>query len=170
MSIVGRGTIASAINDREGFTFFCAGLSNREPISDRQKQNELNRIWRMNETKRMFVYISSLSVYYADSEYANHKRNMEKLVTRTFDNYCILRIGNVTFEDTNPNTLINYLKNAINKNEPFEVQDTYRYLVGKEELNHWVGLIPEHGKHEMNITGRMMKVEQIVKEITDGRL
>lgn len=167
--VIGRGDISQAITDREGFTFFCAGVSNREPLTDRARQNELNRIWRMNGTKSMFVYISSLSVYYSNSEYTKHKCDMENLVRRTFDNYCIIRIGNILWGD-NPNTIINFLRNKIRNNEPIEIQDVYRYVIDKDELNHWVGLIPSTGKHEMNLTGRMLKVQRIVELIKEGKI
>lgn len=167
--IIGRGDLATAITDREGFTFFCAGASNREPLTDRQRHSELNHIWKLNATPGMFVYVSTLSVYYSDSEYTEHKRDMENLVKRSFDNYCILRIGNITWGD-NPNTLINFLKGKIQNNEPPEVQDTHRYLIDKDELNHWVGLIPLSGKHEMNVPGKRLKVERIVELIKEGKI
>lgn len=166
--IIGRGDVASVIKDREGFTFFCTGVSNREPITDRQKQQELNRIWRSSRDG-MFVYISTLSVYYSDSEYTQHKRDMENLVRRTFDNFCIIRIGNITW-GTNPNTLCNFLKSQIHNGETLDVQDTHRYLLDPEELNHWIGLIPSTGKHEMNVTGKRLKVERIVELIRENRI
>jgi len=169
MTVIGRGDIATSITDREGFTFFCAGVSNREPLTDRARQNEMSRIWRMNGTSDMFVYISTLSVYYSDSDYTNHKRDMERLVSRTFDNYCILRIGNIVWGD-NPHTLLNHFRSKIVAGEPLDIQDTYRYLIDKEELNHWVEMIPEKGKHELNITGKRLKVERIVELIKEGKL
>lgn len=168
--IVGRGVVAKTIKDREGFTFFCAGLSNREPITDRQKHNELNRIWRSSRDG-MFVYISTISIYYADNEYVRHKLDMENLVKRSFDNYCIVRIGNlISKHDDNPNTLLNKFRSQIENNEPLTVYDTYRYLIDADELNHWIEKIPPIGMHEMNITGRRMKVADIVTEIKNGRL
>jgi len=167
--VIGRGDLATAITDREGFTFFCAGLSNREPISDRQKHNEMNRIWRMSGDTNMFVYFSSLSVYYADNEYTRHKLDMENLVKRTFDNHCIFRIGNIVW-GSNPNTILNNFRHRIANNEPIEIQDAYRYLIDKDELKHWVGMIPSKGKHEMNCTGKRLKVERIVELIKEGKL
>lgn len=172
--IIGRGIVSKCINDREGFTFFCAGVSNREPITDRQKQNELNRIWRTNKST-MFVYFSSLAIFRKDygnrSEYCDHKLNMENLVKRSFDNYCIVRIGNLVSEyDDNPNTIVNSFKQKLKNNEPIELENTYRYLVPQKEFTHWVDQIPVSGKWEFNITGRLMTPEEILNEIKEGKL
>lgn len=166
--IVGRGDIASALTDKPNYTYFCTGPSNRVPITDRARHDELYKIWN-SPREGMFVYVSTLSIYYSDSEYTQHKRRMEDLVKRTFDNHCIIRIGNITW-GSNPSTLVNYFKAKIAADEPIEVQDTYRYLVSKEELNHWVNLIPEKGKHEMNVTGTRHKVSEIVEMIKEGKL
>lgn len=161
--IIGRGDIAKAITDREGYIFFCRGNSRRTPLSQSIEDTEHRQIYRASKDysqKNMFVYISTLSIYYSDSEYTKHKLRMEKKVKRWFRNYCILRIGNITWGD-NPNTLINYLK----KNPNAEIQDTYRYLIDQYELNHWLGMIPRTGKHEMNVTGERMKVQVIANKI-----
>lgn len=168
MPVIGRGDIASPLTDKTGYTYFCCGPSNRTPITDRARHDELYKIWNAPR-QDMFVYVSTLSIYYSDSEYTKHKIAMEGLVKRLFDNYCILRIGNITW-GSNENTLINYFKAKIKADEPIEVQDTYRYLVSKEELNHWVGLIPPTGKYEMNVTGTRNKVAEIVEMIKEERL
>ncbi len=156
--ILGRGDIAKAIKDREGFTFYCNGVSNRTPFNEHQRLKESNELWRIFNVgfNGMFVYISSLSIYYSDSEYTMHKIFMESFVKSNFNNYCILRIGNITWGD-NPNTLINHLKKDTSR-----IEDTFRYLIFKEEFNHWVGLIPKMGKHEMNVTGEMISIKEIV--------
>ena len=177
MSIIGRGDVASVLQDREGFTFFAAGLANREPISFPVRLLEFHKLADVSFANgnqdywkdKMFVYFSSLSIYYADNEYTTHKLWVERMIKINFPNSCILRIGNITWGD-NPNTLINSLKHKIKNNIPFEIQDTYRYLIDKDELLHWIDLIPRYGKHEMNVTGRRMKVAEIVKEIESGRL
>ena len=107
----------------------------------------------------MFVYISTLSIYYSFSDYTKHKKNMEQIVKEHFNNYCILRIGNIIWGD-NPNTLINHLKKDSSR-----ILKAYRYLIDEEELNHRVGMIPRSGKHEMNITGTRQTINEIVNEL-----
>jgi nucleoside-diphosphate-sugar epimerase len=161
--IVGRGDIASAVEDRDGFTFFCSGVSNRLPLTPEACRKEMIDVWCCDKRK-MLVYISTLSVYYSDSEYTRHKLNMEYYIRNWFANYAIVRIGNITWGN-NPNTLINHLRK-----DQSRIDDTYRYLIDKDEFCHWLKMIPANGKHEMNITGRMMKVNDIVNEINQGKI
>jgi hypothetical protein len=91
---------------------------------------------------------------------------METLVKQNFKNYCIFRLGSVTWGD-NPNTIVNFLKTKILNNEPFEIQDTYRYINDKDDLKHWISMIPLSGNHEMNVTGRSIKVLELVNELKE---
>lgn len=173
--VIGRGDIASVLPDREGFTFFASGFANRTPFNQEEKNKEVRKVMAHfnkmanEETGGMFVYISSLSIYYAHNEYTRHKHFMESVVAYHFPHCCILRIGNIIW-GSNPNTLINSLTHKIKNNLPYETQDAYRYLIDEEELVHWCNLIPKTGKHEMNVTGRRMKVSEIVEEIKRGSL
>lgn len=166
--VIGRGAIASIINDRSGFIFYANGASNRKPLTQNVIDKEIKEVLSYSKSQDMFVYFSGLNIYYKDGgrkDYTEFKLMMEELVKKNFTNYCIFRIGSITWGD-NPNTIVNYLKN----NPLAELKDVYRYLHTKEELQHWMDLIPEKGKHEMNVTGRMIKPIDILKEIKDGKL
>lgn len=166
--IYGSGDIASILTHKYGYNFFACGVSNRKPITDAECQRELNAI--LNTSKQgMFVYISTLSIYYADTPYTRHKLEMEQLIKDNKRDYAIVRVGNITWGN-NPNTLINYLRNKIAKGEEYKVLDEYRYLIDEEDFLHWVDLIPTKGKHEMNITGKRLKVSEIAQLIKDGKL
>ena len=110
------------------------------------------------DKEKHLVYFSTLSVFYGDSPYVEHKKFMESKVQTEFEKWTIVRLGNITFGN-NPHTLINYLK----AHPEAEIQDVYRYLVDKEEFLHWIELIPEWNC-EMNITGRMLKVQEIKEQ------
>lgn len=160
--IIGRGDIAKAITDIPGYLIYCNGASNRLPLDEPAENKEHREVWRCHTdhpVKTMFVYISTLDIYYSDTPYTRHKLRMEKRVKEWFRNYCILRIGNITWGN-NPNTLINHLRG-----NQTDIRDEYRYLLSKDELNHWIGLIPKTGQHEMNITGERMKVQDIATKI-----
>ena len=88
---------------------------------------------------------------------------MEDLIKINFKAHTIIRLGNITW-GTNPNTFMNFFKNAIKNNEPFTVKDEYRYLIDKDEFMHWIGLIPDFST-EMNITGRRVKIIDVVSEL-----
>jgi hypothetical protein len=87
---------------------------------------------------------------------------METLVQGQFETSTIVRIGNINW-GINPYTLINHIRGQIDRGEPLEIQDTYRYVVDKDEFLHWVGMIPVWSC-EMNVPGRKMKVREIVDE------
>ena len=89
---------------------------------------------------------------------------MENTIRNRFENYCIMRIGNITWGD-NPNTLINYLSN-----DQSRVENTYRYLLDKKELQHWITMIPPRGMHEMNVTGRAVYIPDLIKEINERKI
>ena len=160
--IIGEGDVASAIIDREDLLFFASGVSNSQETRESEYQREKDLLL-TQDRKQHLVYFGSLSIFYADTRYARHKRGMEELVKENFGRYTIVRLGNITWGN-NPHTLINYFKARKQAGEPIEVRDEYRYVVDREEFRHWLGLIPDFNC-EMNITGRRMKVREIVEEL-----
>lgn len=168
--IIGRGSIASILIDREEFIFFANGISNRLQTTQELKEKEKNEILEFINTEKMFVYFSGLNIYYTpELEYTKHKIEMEEIIKNNFKNYCIFRIGSITWGD-NPNTLVNFFRNKLKNDEYFEIQNAYRYLHTKEEIQHWIELIPKKGKHEMNVTGRMIKVIDLIEEIKQNKI
>lgn len=166
MPIIGNGDIASVL-PKSDLLFFASGVSNSQCNDESAYKRELDLLLDQPRDVHL-VYFSSLAVLSSRNRYTAHKRWMELAVKREFPLYTIVRIGNIEF-GSNPNTIINYLKNKIASNQEFEVQDVYRYLVSKDEFLYWVNLIPDWSC-EMNIPGRRVKVEHIVKEVRGGRL
>lgn len=152
--IVGHGDIASVLTDREDRLFFASGVSNSQETRKSEYERE-KKLLLSQDKYRHIVYFSSLSVFYTDTLYAQHKLRMEKLIKENFKHYTIIRIGNIDW-GTNPNTLINYLR----AHPEAEIRDVYRYVIDKEEFLYWVNLIPEW-PCEMNIVGTRMKVIDI---------
>lgn len=161
MTIIGRGDIASVLQDREDRIYFASGVSNSGELRESEYEREIDLLWKQNGFKHL-VYFSSLSIFYSDTRYTRHKRYMEELIKGIFAHYTIIRMGNITWGN-NPHTLINFLRNKLKNHEPFELQDVYRYVVDKEEFLHWIDMMPEFSC-EMNIVGRRMKVKDIFKE------
>ena len=163
--IIGNGDIASALTDREDRIYFASGVSNSDELRESEYQREIGLLFTLlseqNKHKRI-IYFSSLCVFYSDTRYAKHKRAMEDWIKKLFPNYTILRVGNITWGD-NPHTLINFMTNKIKNREPFDIQDVYRYVVDKDEFLYWIDMIPGFSC-EINITGRKIKVIDIVKE------
>lgn len=159
--IVGDGNIAKVLKDREGFLFFASGVSNSRCEDESEYKREENLLLAQDQSKHI-VYFSSLTIFSLNTRYLEHKRRMEKIVKNYFRHYTIIRIGNIEWDD-NPNTLINYLRNQKKEGKPLDIQDTYRYVVDKDEFLYWINLIPEWDC-EMSIPGKRLKVSEIVEK------
>lgn len=165
--IIGHGDIASVLKDREDRVYFASGVSNSRETRRAEYERE-KKLLLLQDKYRHLIYFSSFSVFYSDTLYAQHKRRMENLIKKRFKHYTIVRIGNISF-GKNPYTIINFFKNKLKNGERFEVKDVYRYVIDKEEFLYWLDMIPSWSC-EFNITGRRMKVSEIIKEIKAGKL
>ncbi len=160
--IVGHGDIASVLGpvDRGDRIYFASGVSNSREAREEEFRREGDLLL-SQRTDLHLVYFSSLCIFYSNSRYSWHKVDMERAVKLFFPRYTIVRLGNINW-GKNPNTLINFLRDKIRKGEPFQIEDTYRYIVNRAELLHWIGLIPEDWNCEMNIPGERIKVSRLV--------
>ena len=163
--IVGNGDIASVLEPREGFLYFASGVSNSMEERESEYQREKDLLLSQPRDKHL-VYIGSLCIFYSDTRYAQHKREMEQLVKDNFDPHTILRLGNITWGD-NPHTLINYFRRQKELGLPLEIRHEERFICDRKEFDYWVSRIPEHSC-EINIPGRKMKIIDIVKEFVNN--
>ncbi len=159
--IVGTGDIASVLPKRRGICFFASGVSDSQETRESEYQREKDLLLKQDRSKRL-VYFGSLSIFYGDTRYTQHKKEMEALVKEEFPKYIIVRLGNIAWGE-NPNTLINYLRNELAKGKPVELRDETRYIAEKEEFLHWIDLIPDFNC-EINVSGQPMKVTEIFKK------
>lgn len=161
--IIGNGDLAKVITDKEDCIFFASGVSNSLENRLTEFEREYNLLMAQDKSKRL-VYFSSLSIYYKESDYTNHKLFMEFVIKKHFAKYCIIRLGNITWGE-NPNTIINYFKKKIKESEIPEIQDGYRYVCTQYEFNHWLNLIPKFNT-EMNITGSLTSIRDLYSSLT----
>ena len=160
--IVGRGDIASVLNDRDGAIFFVSGVSNSNETRESEFMREIELLDKQDKTKCIFYFSSiALDDVSKNSQYLQHKRNMELLVKSNFENYNIIRIGNITW-GSNPNTFINYIKNKKSKGESVEIKDEYKYVIDKEQLVLLTDNLPLIGQNTICVFGRMAKVAELV--------
>ena len=160
--IVGRGDIASVLNDRDGAIFFVSGVSNSNETRESEFMREIELLDKQDKTKCIFYFSSiALDDVNKNSQYLQHKRNMELLVKSNFENYNIIRIGNITW-GSNPNTFINYIKNKKSKGETVEIKDEYKYVIDKEQLVLLTDNLPLTGQNTICVFGRMAKVAELV--------
>jgi hypothetical protein len=160
--IIGRGDIASILNDREGAIFFASGVSKSTETKESEFKREIELLDKQDKTKCLFYFSTiTLDDLSKNSEYHNHKRKMESLIKSNFKNYNIIRIGNITW-GSNPNTFINYIKNKKSKGEPVEIKDEYKYVIDKEQLLLLTDNLPLIGQNTICVFGRMAKVAELV--------
>jgi len=161
--IVGKGDIASILNDREGAIFFASGVSKSTETNESEFWREIELLDKQDKTKCLF-YFSSITLddmSKIGNQYLAHKRKMELLVKSNFKNYNIIRIGNISW-GSNPNTFINYIKNKIKNGEPVEIKDEFKYLIDKEQLLLLTDNLPLVGQNTISVFGRMAKVNELI--------
>lgn len=163
--IVGNGDIAGALREMDSSNrlYFAVGVSNSAETRKSEFQREKDLLFNL-KVQGHIIYFSSLSVFYSQTPYVAHKRTMERCV-RTWasvhqQHYTIVRVGNIAW-GVNPHTLINHLRAQRERGETLTIQDAYRYVIERDEFLHWMQLIPSWSC-EMNLTGRRMKVAEIV--------
>ena len=160
--IVGRGDIASVLNDRDGAIFFVSGVSNSNETRESEFMREIELLDKQDKTKCLFYFSTiALDDINKNNAYHAHKRRMELLIKSNFQNYNIIRIGNITW-GSNPNTFINYIKNKIKNGEPVEIKDEYKYMIDKEQLVLLTDNLPITGQNQISVFGRMAKVAELV--------
>ena len=160
--IIGKGDIASILNDREGAIFFASGVSKSTETNESEFWREIELLDKQDKNKCIF-YFSSIAIddITKNSDYLAHKRKMELFIKSNFENYNIIRIGNITWGN-NPNTFINYIKNKIKKGEPVEIKDEYKYMIDKEQLLLLTDNLPLIGQNTISVFGRMAKVKELI--------
>jgi hypothetical protein len=162
--IVGRGDIASILNDREGAIFFASGVSNSLEKRESEYERERKLLSEQDKTKCIF-YISSITIdnkeKFEVSRYLQHKKEMEDYIKNNFENYNIIRIGNITW-GSNPNTFLNYIKNKIQNNESFFVSDEYKFMITEKELLSLTDNLPLKSQNQISVFGKMVKVKDLI--------
>lgn len=158
--IIGRGSIASMLNDREGFVFFAAGVSDSgSAVLYSEFLKEHDMLLEFAGEDECLVYFSTISKFQRVSPYIRHKLKMEGFVKSWFKNYVILNLGNV-WECTNPNTFINAYKA-----NPYEPREEFKYMISKKHLNLITDNLPRTGQHEISIFEEMLTVKECLNRI-----
>jgi hypothetical protein len=160
--IIGKGDIASVLNDRDGVIFFVSGVSNSNETRESEFMREIELLDKQDKNKCIFYFSSiTLDDMSKNSQYLQHKRRMELLIKSNFQNYNIIRIGNITW-GSNPNTFINYIKNKIKNGEPVEIKDEYKYIIDKKQLLLLTDNLPLIGQNTICAFSKMAKVKDLL--------
>jgi hypothetical protein len=166
--IIGKGSIASVLPNRNDLVFFASGVSNSTCIDEEEYKREFNLLKTVPVNEHI-VYFSNLGIYYKEDRYTNHKREIEEYIRNYYKSYTIVRIEVCEWVKT-PNTILNFFKKQLNEGIEPTIQDTTRYVLSLNEFLYWIEMIKSGVKNEMNILGRKITIAQIVEEIKQGKL
>jgi len=171
--IIGNGAVAGALKDiqkqniiSDDYIYFASGVSNSASKGDADFRRERQYVDKFHSSCRL-IYFSTLSIYYANTPYVQHKINMESIVRNKFSDYTIIRLGNITWGN-NLNCMIPYFKELHSKGQAPDIKDVYRYIVSLDEFNHWRGNSTCHKTKEMNVPGERLLVSEIWKRVKNG--
>lgn len=140
--IIGNGLIANLFkeNDRDDVVFFASGVSNSLEIDKNaflREENLLKKNVEQSENK-IFIYFSTCSIYDSSkngSPYVIHKLKMERLVEELCPKFLILRVSNAVGKGGNPNLLMNYLVNSVQKEKEITVHTSAkRNLIDADDV------------------------------------
>lgn len=165
--IIGEGSIAKLLNDHEGILFFASGIADsgigcdtyRLEKHDREKKLLFHWLEFCNKHKLMIVYFGTISKFFNKGFYVDHKNKMEVMIRELGENYTIINLGNV-WECTNPNTFRNAIKRFEADGGTAKINEEYKYMISKEQLNFITDNLPATGKHEISIFGEMVTVKE----------
>lgn len=161
--IIGKGSIASMLNDREYFLFFASGVSDSSgEVLCTEFLREHDALLQFAGDDRCLVYFSTISKFHKMSPYIVHKQKMETFVRLWFPNYIILNLGNV-WGCTNPNTFINKMKYWDRQGKYFEVRHEYKYMISADQLRFATDNLSPLGKHELSIFGELLTVAECLR-------
>lgn len=166
--IIGNGSVASVLKDRDDLIFFASGVSNSSCVDEKEYEREFNLL-KTVPTNEHIVYFSNLGVYYKKDRYTQHKIDVEEYIRNNYKSYTIVRIEVCEWVKT-PNTILNFFKNQLSQGIEPVIQDTTRYVLSLEEFLYWVNLIQPGVRNEMNVLGRKLTISQIVEEIKQGKI
>jgi hypothetical protein len=166
--IIGNGSIASILKDRDDLVFFASGVSNSSCTDEKEYEREFNLLKTVSEDNHI-VYFSNLGIYYKQDRYTQHKREVEEHIRNNYKNYTIVRIEVCEWAKT-PNTILNFFKRQLSQGIEPIIQDTTRYVLSLSEFLYWIDLIQPGVRNEMNILGRKLTISQIIDEIKQGKI
>lgn len=159
--IVGDGDIARMLNDRPGALFFASGVSNSSCDFESEFAREKNLLLEQDKRLCCFYFSSIMEDGVYKSPYFSHKRKMELIIKSNFNNYNILRLGNISWGN-NPHTFRNYIRNARDRGQPVEIKDEYRYMIDKDDLLFLTDNLPLYGQNVISVFSRMAKVKDLI--------
>ena len=115
------------------------------------------------------VYFSSLSIYYANTAYAAHKADMERIIKFDFPSYTIVRLGNITWGG-NPHTVIGYLRQCVREDVLPVIHDACRIVIDLDRFKELLLNVTRLTPYEVNASGDRISIREMYDRIKKGDL
>ena len=140
--IIGSGLIASTFNKLasetllKNFIVFASGVSNSSKNDTKEFDREKTLLIDTIKSNNLpIIYFSSILVNTSNTQYYNHKLNMENVIKEHTNNYLILRIPQVIGIGGNKNTLFNFIKTSIETDQIITTNEKVeRALIDADDL------------------------------------
>jgi nucleoside-diphosphate-sugar epimerase len=141
--VIGDGLLATTFKyyNNDCVIFLTSGISDSKSSDKNDMDRELLMIKNEieNNPNRLFIYFSTISIYTKNTDYTNHKLNVEKFIMNSSVKYIIFRLPQMVGIGGNKNNIFNFLKNK--KIVDFVVIDTFRSFLDVDDLYNIVTLI-----------------------------
>lgn len=176
--VVGSGLLANtfaSFKDNKDVIIFASGVSNSGCVDLEQFKRESNLVAKYRDSNNLFVYFGTSSVedpYLKGSLYIKHKLEIEFFIKSHFKRYLIVRLPNVVGKTKNPNTLINFVYNAVQREQKMDIQlKASRYLIDVADIFLYLDKVIDN-ESELNktvnlIIAKKLSVLQIVESFED---
>ena len=146
--VVGNGLIANAfkkyIKD-DSIVIFASGVSDSLQTFSHEFIREKKLLLQYLSPKRKLIYFSTCSLSdesLSNSQYIQHKKEIENLIAEKQEQYIIFRLPIIVGQSHNPYTLTNYFYNKIKGNKTFQVyRNSCRYLLDIDDALKIIKLI-----------------------------
>lgn len=165
--VVGNGLLANTFapfKDNEDVIIFASGVSNSGCVDPVQFKRELNLVAKYKASEKLFVYFSTSSIddpFLKGSLYIKHKLEIEFYLKANFKRYLIVRLPNVVGKTKNPNTLINFVYNAVQREQKMDIQlKASRYLIDVADIFSYLCKVIDN-ETELNKTVNLIIAEKL---------
>jgi hypothetical protein len=157
--IIGNGLMASVFiqdyKDNENFIIFASGVSNSSETNLEEflkEKNLLIKTLHENPLKQIIYFTSFIDTNISKIKYANHKKEMEEIISSSQNNYMILKLPQVIGNGGNKNTLINFIVNKLYNNEEILVyKNTYKSLIDVDDVKRITDVLLKAHTNKMHI-------------------
>ncbi len=136
--ILGNGLLSNVFKNLENddLIFLTSGVSDSLCVDTKEfkREEELIKHHLKTNTKKIFIYFSTISIFHKKTPYTEHKKNIENLIIKSKVKHYIFRLPQIIGRGGNINNLFNFLVEKMKKNEKIFIKDVKRSFVDVFDL------------------------------------